>query len=114
MEIIAENFIICPQQANSCTFSLNSTASLPVCDFFTLPEQKYSAGEWWTLKAADCGRWEVVTARVHTLTITIVDSVFRMVKQAVRRVVRACKKFACSNLCRGCRVVPMVPMALRL
>ena len=114
MEIIAEKFIFCPQQVNSCTFSFKSTASPAACDFFALPEQKYSAGEWFTLKAADCGRWEVVTARVYALTVTIVDEVFRVVKQAVRRAARVCKKFACSNLCRGCRVVPMVPMALRL
>ena len=114
MEIVAEKFIFCSQKADSCTFSFKSTAVLPVRDFFSLPEQKYAVGEWLTLKTVDCGRWEVVTARVNALCITIVDEVFRVVKQAVRIMVRACKKFACSNLCRGCRVVPMVPMALRL
>lgn len=114
METVAEKFIFCEEQAKGCTFSFKSTAAVSVGDFIALPETGYSANDWLTFKAADCGRWEVVTARIHALTITIVSEVFRMVKQAACRMVRACKKFACSNLCRGCRVVPMVPMALRL
>ena len=114
METVAEKFIFCEEQAKSCTFSFKSTALLSVGDFIALPEARCSANDWLTFKAADCGRWEMVTARIHALTITIVSEVFRMVKQAVSHVVRACNKFAFSNLRRGRRVVPMVPMALRL
>ena len=114
MEITADKFIFCEQQARACTFSLKSALPVSVCDFFALPAAEYSAVEWMTFKTADCGRWKVVSARVHALTITIVDEVFRVVKQAVCHVVRACKKFAYSNLRRGRRVAPMVPMALRL
>ena len=114
MEIIADKFIFCEQQAKECTFSLKSILPVPACDFFVPPATEYSAVEWLTFKAVDCGRWEVVSARVHALTITIVNEVFRVVKQVVCHVVRACKKFAYSNLRRGRRVAPMVPMALRL
>ena len=114
MEIKADKFIFCEKLANNCTFSLKDTFVMLANDFFALPETKYAAGDWLTFKAADCGRWEVVTARVYTLSITVVDKVFQVINRAVCRAARACKKFAYSNLCRGCRVVPMVPMALRL
>ena len=114
MEITADKFIFCEQQARECTLSFKSALPVSAYDFFALPAVEYSAVEWLTFKTAVCGRWKVVSARVHALTITIVNEVFRVVKQAVCHVVRACKKFAYSNLRRGRRVAPMVPMALRL
>ena len=114
MGIMADKFTFCEKQANSCTFSLKSASVVSADDFFALPDKKYAAGEWITFKAVDCSKWQVAAVGVYSLSITIADKVFQTVKQAVYRAVRVCKKFAYSNLCRGCRVVPMVPMALRL
>ena len=114
MEITADKFIFCEKHADGCAFSLKVMPVVPAHDFFALPAPEYSAGEWLTFKSADCGRWEVVAARVYALTVTVIDSVYHVVKQAMCRMARVCKKFACSNLRRGRRVAPMVPMALRL
>jgi hypothetical protein len=114
MEIKADKFILCEKQACCCTFSLKAAVASSALDFSIKAETRYSAGEWMTFHADNRIGWKTVLAGFYNLVITVVDNACRVVKQAVCRAAQVCKKFACSNLCRGCRVVPMVPMALRL
>ena len=114
MEQVFDNFVYHSQQAENCTFSLRG--SLPSFGkSIDLPMLERKA-EWFFTLPGSCS-WsalEVVAGKLLSLSLTVSDAVFHCAKRVLRRAVAGVRHFVSSNQRGVRRVVPMVPMALRL